>query len=261
MPGVARAAGAPATTAAHLTPAERQASLQWSVEEERAFENALARHIDEPDTEQRWERVASAVGHKSAIDCKRRYELLVEDVRNICAGRVPMPNYSNSDGVRCAARERPHTRRNRARARDIRRHSARAARGLPGAAHASRRAAPPAPILAPPPPPPRSSRGSPLLLQKEKKSAAANAGRPNQRAGARAALRRARRAAPRAPRRAAPTPPGLSAPSFSPPAPTPGHHPLPLHPPRRPCARAPPHDLLQRRSPPFFHFSAFFFFG
>eukprot|EP00793_Prasinoderma_coloniale_P003346 PRCOL_00005981-RA len=100
MPGVARAAGAPATTAAHLTPAERQASLQWSVEEERAFENALARHIDEPDTEQRWERVASAVGHKSAIDCKRRYELLVEDVRNICAGRVPMPNYSNSDGER-----------------------------------------------------------------------------------------------------------------------------------------------------------------
>ena len=94
-----QAGGAPpTTTAAHLTPAERQASLQWSVEEERAFEGALARHIDEDDTEERWDRIARAVGHKSAMDCKRRYELLAEDVRNIGAGRVPMPAYN--EGVR-----------------------------------------------------------------------------------------------------------------------------------------------------------------
>mmetsp|Transcript_989 Transcript_989/g.3510 ORF Transcript_989/g.3510 Transcript_989/m.3510 type:complete len:279 (-) Transcript_989:354-1190(-) len=84
------------TSTALLTPAERQQSLQWSLEEERVFENGLAEYIEVEDADARFEKVATLLPNKSAMDCRRRFELLAEDIRNIEAGRVPLPAYSGT---------------------------------------------------------------------------------------------------------------------------------------------------------------------
>ncbi|KAI5020554.1 protein RADIALIS-like 3 [Hordeum vulgare subsp. vulgare] len=64
----------------------------WTPKQNKLFEQALAVH--DRDTPDRWHNVARAVGSgKSADDVKRYYELLVHDITNIEAGKVPFPAY------------------------------------------------------------------------------------------------------------------------------------------------------------------------
>lgn len=67
----------------------------WTAQENKLFEKALARF--DKDTPDRWQNVATAVGGgKSAEEVKRHYEILMEDLRRIESGHVPIPNYKNN---------------------------------------------------------------------------------------------------------------------------------------------------------------------
>ncbi|KAL5557302.1 hypothetical protein UlMin_039538 [Ulmus minor] len=63
----------------------------WTPKQNKLFEKALA--LYDKDTPDRWQKVAKAVGGKSAEEVKRHYEILEEDIRHIESGRVPFPNY------------------------------------------------------------------------------------------------------------------------------------------------------------------------
>ncbi|PON62098.1 GAMYB transcription factor [Parasponia andersonii] len=75
----------------------------WSIEEEKAFENAIAIHWssstttrdqdEEASEEQQWEKMASMVPSKSMEELKRHYQMLIDDVTAIEEGRIPVPNY------------------------------------------------------------------------------------------------------------------------------------------------------------------------
>ncbi|XP_050291375.1 protein RADIALIS-like 3 isoform X1 [Quercus robur] len=69
----------------------RSSSSSWTTKENKKFEKALA--VYDKDTPDRWQKVAKAVGGKSAEEVKRHYEILIEDVQHIEDGRVPFPNY------------------------------------------------------------------------------------------------------------------------------------------------------------------------
>ncbi|XP_062208504.1 protein RADIALIS-like 3 isoform X2 [Phragmites australis] len=64
---------------------------QWTAKQNKLFEQALA--VYDKDTPDRWHNIARAVGGKSADEVRRYYELLVEDVKHIEAGKVPFPAY------------------------------------------------------------------------------------------------------------------------------------------------------------------------
>ena len=66
-------------------------SQGWTPKQNKRFENALA--IFDKDTPDRWHNLARAVGGKTVEDVKRHYEKLVEDVKQIEEGHVPLPNY------------------------------------------------------------------------------------------------------------------------------------------------------------------------
>ena len=66
----------------------------WTAKQNKMFENALA--IYEKDTPDRWQNLAKAVGgNKTVDDVKKHYEKLVEDLKMIEDGLVPVPNYRN----------------------------------------------------------------------------------------------------------------------------------------------------------------------
>ncbi|XP_051136151.1 protein RADIALIS-like 4 [Andrographis paniculata] len=73
-------------------------SSQWTPQENKLFEKALARFdTDSPD---RWHNVARAVGGgKSPDEVKRHYEILIEDLRRIECGHIPIPTYLNTSSV------------------------------------------------------------------------------------------------------------------------------------------------------------------
>lgn len=69
-------------------------SSTWTSKENKDFENALA--IFDEKTPDRWEKIASAVGGGKTVDeIKIHYEKLVEDLKMIDEGHVPLPNYRN----------------------------------------------------------------------------------------------------------------------------------------------------------------------
>jgi hypothetical protein len=70
---------------------------QWTAKQNKQFEQALA--VYDKETPDRWHNIARAVGGKSADEARRYYELLVEDVKRIEAGRVPFPAYRCPDGA------------------------------------------------------------------------------------------------------------------------------------------------------------------
>ncbi|WVY90823.1 hypothetical protein V8G54_036337 [Vigna mungo] len=63
----------------------------WTTKQNKKFENALA--IYDKDTPDRWQNLARAVGGKTVEEVKRHYEMLVDDLKQIEEGRVPLPNY------------------------------------------------------------------------------------------------------------------------------------------------------------------------
>ena len=74
----------------------RDAGGAWSPEENKLFEEALARvDGDAPD---RWERVASLLPAKTVADVMAHYDDLENDVCFIEAGLVPFPRYNGGVG-------------------------------------------------------------------------------------------------------------------------------------------------------------------
>lgn len=62
----------------------------WTSRQNNLFEKAIAQFDkDAPDF---WQNVARAVG-KSTEEVKRHYEMLVEDLKHIESGSIPLPNY------------------------------------------------------------------------------------------------------------------------------------------------------------------------
>ncbi|XP_027190333.1 protein RADIALIS-like 6 [Cicer arietinum] len=66
----------------------------WTPKQNKLFEKALAKY--DKDTPDRWINVAKAVGEKSVEEVKRHYEILLEDLKHIESGRVPIPNYKST---------------------------------------------------------------------------------------------------------------------------------------------------------------------
>ncbi|KAJ0085980.1 hypothetical protein Patl1_09146 [Pistacia atlantica] len=71
-------------------------SSTWTTKQNKLFENALA--IYDKDTPDRWQNLARAVGGKTVDEVKRHYEMLVEDVKQIEAGQIPLPDYKKAGG-------------------------------------------------------------------------------------------------------------------------------------------------------------------
>jgi hypothetical protein len=69
-------------------------SSAWTTKQNKRFENALA--IYDKDTPDRWQKIARAVGGKTVEEVKRHYEMLVEDLKQIEEGHVPLPKYRNT---------------------------------------------------------------------------------------------------------------------------------------------------------------------
>ncbi|KAF6143795.1 hypothetical protein GIB67_016716 [Kingdonia uniflora] len=73
----------------------------WTRDEDKSFENAVAVHLKEGDNNNNnidgWEKIASAVPSKTMLELKKHFELLMEDVNAIEAGRVPIPKYIGED--------------------------------------------------------------------------------------------------------------------------------------------------------------------
>ena len=72
----------------------RGTETTWTLKQNKAFERALA--IYDKDTPDRWDTIAKAVGGKTSQQVKSHYEDLLEDIKNIEAGHVPFPNYTNT---------------------------------------------------------------------------------------------------------------------------------------------------------------------
>ncbi|KAL8096956.1 protein RADIALIS-like 4 [Apium graveolens] len=74
----------------------RDSLSTWTADENKAFEKALAQF--DKDTPERWQNIAEAVGGgKIAEEVKTHYEILLEDLRRIESGHVPIPSYKNTN--------------------------------------------------------------------------------------------------------------------------------------------------------------------
>ncbi|KAK4744056.1 hypothetical protein SAY87_010368 [Trapa incisa] len=75
----------------------RGSSNTWTTKQNKLFENALA--LYDRDTPDRWYKMARAVGgNKTPEDVRNHYEMLVEDLRQIESGHVPLPHYRKLPG-------------------------------------------------------------------------------------------------------------------------------------------------------------------
>ncbi|KAK6130980.1 hypothetical protein DH2020_035284 [Rehmannia glutinosa] len=63
----------------------------WTAKQNKVFEDALANY--DKDTPEWWQNLARAVGGKTVEEVKRHYQKLVEDIKHIETGKVPVPNY------------------------------------------------------------------------------------------------------------------------------------------------------------------------
>lgn len=68
----------------------------WTAEQHKMFENALAIYYKE--TPDRWQNIANAIGGTTEEEVKRQYEILLEDIKGIESGKVPVPNYRKIGG-------------------------------------------------------------------------------------------------------------------------------------------------------------------
>ncbi|KAI4381717.1 hypothetical protein MLD38_007766 [Melastoma candidum] len=71
-------------------------SSSWTLKQDKSFERALVKY--DKDTPDRWQKIAKAVGGKSAEEVKRHYDVLVEDLNHIESGKVPLPDYKPPSG-------------------------------------------------------------------------------------------------------------------------------------------------------------------
>ncbi|KAG4162220.1 hypothetical protein ERO13_D01G103450v2 [Gossypium hirsutum] len=82
--------------ASNFFTSSRASDSCWTPYQNKLFEKALA--IYDKDTPDRWQKVATAVGEKSAEEVRRHYEVLVEDLMYIESGKIPIPNYKSTTG-------------------------------------------------------------------------------------------------------------------------------------------------------------------
>jgi hypothetical protein len=68
----------------------------WTAKQNKLFENALA--IYHKETPDRWHNIAKVIGGTTEEEVKRRYEILLEDIKCIESGKVPLPNYRKIEG-------------------------------------------------------------------------------------------------------------------------------------------------------------------
>ncbi|KAI4298336.1 hypothetical protein L6164_031909 [Bauhinia variegata] len=73
---------------------QKTSDSSWTPKQNKLFEKALAKY--DKDTPDRWRNVAKAVRDKSPEEVKRHYDVLIEDLRHIESGRVPIPNYKST---------------------------------------------------------------------------------------------------------------------------------------------------------------------
>ncbi|XP_061372671.1 protein RADIALIS-like 1 [Gastrolobium bilobum] len=73
---------------------QKPSDSSWTPKQNKLFEKALAKY--DKDTPDRWQNIAKAVGGKSAEEVKRHYEILLEDLKHIESGHVPIPNYKSN---------------------------------------------------------------------------------------------------------------------------------------------------------------------
>ncbi|KEH19961.1 transcription factor SRM1 [Medicago truncatula] len=77
-----------------------EVSSEWSSEQNKLFEYALANYPD--DVVDRWEKIAAGVPGKTLEQIKHHYEVLVDDIHNIESGFVPLPDYDSfSNSTKC----------------------------------------------------------------------------------------------------------------------------------------------------------------
>ncbi|XP_044507430.1 transcription factor DIVARICATA-like [Mangifera indica] len=69
-------------------------STSWTKEENKRFESALAIYSD--GTPDRWLKVAALIPGKTVLDVMKQYKELEEDVKDIEAGKFPIPGYYGS---------------------------------------------------------------------------------------------------------------------------------------------------------------------
>ncbi|KAJ6800915.1 putative transcription factor DIVARICATA [Iris pallida] len=85
---------------------EGEKEEEWSREEDKRFEDAIATAGAKPEEEEGddheawWEEIAASVPGKTIDEAKRHYELLAEDVGAIEAGKVPLPRYVGEVAVK-----------------------------------------------------------------------------------------------------------------------------------------------------------------
>lgn len=75
-----------------------QPNSNWTDKQNKLFENALA--IYDKDTPDRWHNIAKVVGGTTEEEVKRRYEILLDDIKRIESDKVPLPNYKNEGSSR-----------------------------------------------------------------------------------------------------------------------------------------------------------------
>nr|UKB40127.1 MYB transcription factor [Anemonopsis macrophylla] len=73
---------------------DNKATVKWTHEENKLFENALA--IYDKETPDRWQKVAAMIPGKTTVDVMNQYKELVNDVSDIEAGLIPIPGYTTS---------------------------------------------------------------------------------------------------------------------------------------------------------------------
>lgn len=66
-------------------------NISWTAEQNKLFENGLA--IYDKDTQDRWRKIAKLVGGTNEQEVKRQYEILLDDIKRIESGQVPLPKY------------------------------------------------------------------------------------------------------------------------------------------------------------------------
>lgn len=65
--------------------------MTWTKKQNKLFEEALA--IYDKETPDRWENLAKHVGGKTLEEVKLHYDKLIEDIKNIEEGKIPLPDY------------------------------------------------------------------------------------------------------------------------------------------------------------------------
>lgn len=69
-----------------------ESSQRWTGKKNKLFEDALA--IYDKETPDRWRNIAIHVGFTTEVEVKKQYEILLEDIKQIESGKVPLPHYN-----------------------------------------------------------------------------------------------------------------------------------------------------------------------